>query len=112
MVAMTDVLEEAPRFRAGRIEIRPDQRTALVDGRPLSLTVRELQILALLSAQADRIMSREEVYEAIWGRPLAPGERSVDVYVSRVRSKFAEALPDTEVIQTHPGIGYNFCYQG
>jgi DNA-binding response OmpR family regulator len=106
------VLEQVPRFRAGRLEIRPAERTALIDGRPLNLTVREIEILALLAARPDRIMPREEVFETIWGRPLAPGERMVDVYVSRVRNKLASALPNTEVIQTHAGIGYHFCYEG
>ena len=93
---MSEVLARTPRFRAGRLEIRPDERSALVHGRPLSLTKRELEILALLAARPDLIMPREEVYEAIWGQPLSMGERSVDVYVSRVRSKLAEHIPDSE----------------
>ncbi len=36
----------------------------------------------------------------------------MDVYVSRVRGKLAEALPNTETIHTHPGIGYRFCHEG
>lgn len=109
---MGDALTRTPRARIGRLEVRPDEYAALIDGRPIDLTRRELEILALLAARPDRIMPREELYEAVWGKPPNDGERSVDVYVSRVRSKLAEALPNTETIHTHPGIGYRFCYEG
>jgi DNA-binding response OmpR family regulator len=112
MSPMSNVLAETPRSRVGRLEVRPDEYAALIDGRPLELTRRELEILSLLAARPDRIMPRDELYEAIWGKPLNGGERSVDVYVSRVRSKLAEVLPDVETIHTHPGIGYRFCYEG
>jgi DNA-binding response OmpR family regulator len=98
--------------RLGRLEVRPDEYAALIDGRPLDLTRRELEILALLAARPERIMPREELYESIWGKPLSDGERSVDVYVSRVRGKLPDALPDAETIHTRPGIGYRFCYEG
>jgi DNA-binding response OmpR family regulator len=109
---MGNVLADTPRTRVGRLEVRPDEFAALVDGRPLELTKRELEVLSLLAARPDRIMPREELYEGIWDKPLADGDRSVDVYVSRVRGKLAEALPDSETIHTHPGIGYRFCYEG
>ncbi|MGH2981509.1 MAG: hypothetical protein ACRDKV_05665 [Solirubrobacterales bacterium] len=48
------------RYRIGRLEIRPVEHAALVDGRPLSLTVRELQLLTELASNAERILSREE----------------------------------------------------
>ena len=53
---------------AGRLEIRPADHAALVDGRPLVLTVRELELLAELAHNADRVMTREELYLTVWGR--------------------------------------------
>jgi DNA-binding response OmpR family regulator len=100
------------RYRAGRLEIRPDEHAALVDGRPLSLTVRELQLLTELASNAERILSREELYEAIWGRPPRRSDRSLDVYVSRLRSKLGAALPELSLIHTHNGIGYRFSPDG
>lgn len=94
--------------RPGRLEIRPDEHAALVDGRPLSLTVRELQVLTTLAEHPERIMTREELFAAVWGRTPRGDDRSVDVYVSRLRSKFATALPGAELIHTHTGIGYRF----
>jgi DNA-binding response OmpR family regulator len=96
------------RYRAGRFEIRPDEHAALVDGRPLSLTVRELQLLTELASNAERILSREELYDAVWGRPPRRSDRSLDVYVSRLRAKLGVALPELRLIHTHTGIGYRF----
>jgi len=81
-------------YRAGRLEVRPDEHAALVDGRPLSLTLRELQLLTELASNAERIMTREELYGAIWGRSPRRSDRSLDVYVSRLRGKLGDALPE------------------
>jgi DNA-binding response OmpR family regulator len=97
---------------SGRLEIRPSEHAALVDGRPLSLTVRELQMLSTLAAHPQRIMTREELYVEIWGGEPRRDDRSVDVYVSRLRSKLGEALPGLELIHTHNGIGYRFSPDG
>jgi len=94
------------------LEIRPEEHTALVDGRPLSLTMRELQLLAALAARPQRILTREELYDAVWGRELRRADRSVDVYVSRLRTKLAEAMPGRTLIHTHNGIGYRFSPDG
>jgi DNA-binding response OmpR family regulator len=102
----------SPRLAAGRLQIRPEQHAALVDGRPLSLTTRELQLLVTLAAHPQRIMTRDEVFTAVWGGPPRPDDRSVDVYVSRLRAKLGEALPDLRLIHTHNGIGYRFSPDG
>jgi Response regulators consisting of a CheY-like receiver domain and a winged-helix DNA-binding domain len=94
------------------LEIRPEEHAALVDGRPLSLTMRELQLLVTLAAHPQRIMTREELYSEVWGREPRHADRSVDVYVSRLRSKLGEALPDRRLIHTHNGIGYRFSPDG
>jgi len=75
------------------LEIRPEEHAALVDGRPLSLTMRELQLLTTLAAHPQRILTREELYAEVWGREPRHDDRSVDVYVSRLRSKLSDALP-------------------
>jgi DNA-binding response OmpR family regulator len=96
---------------AGRLEIRPADHAALVDGRPLVLTVRELQLLTELAHNAERVMTREELYSRVWGRSYRKGDRSVDVYVGRLRAKLDRALPGRRFIHTHTGIGYRFSSQ-
>jgi DNA-binding response OmpR family regulator len=93
---------------AGRLEIRPADHAALVDGRPLVLTVRELQLLTELAHNAERVMTRADLYEAVWGRSYKKSDRSVDVYIGRLRAKLGRALPGRRFIHTHTGIGYRF----
>ena len=90
----------------GRLEIRPDEFSATVDGERLDLTVRELHLLTALAVRADRIVSRSELYAAVWGRPYHRDDRSVDVYVRKLRAKLDEAVPGSAFIHTHFGFGY------
>jgi DNA-binding response OmpR family regulator len=93
-------------LRVGELEVRPSEFTALADGRPLPLTPRELALLEALARRANRIVSREELYSAVWGRPFQEDNRSVDVYVGKLRQKLEEALPQRRYIHTHFGFGY------
>lgn len=95
-------------LRAGPLEVRFEERTVLADERPLMLTVREFQILTALVARADRIVCREDIYGAVWKQEMRDHDRSVDVYVSKVRTKLEDALPHWNYIQTHIGFGYCF----
>jgi DNA-binding response OmpR family regulator len=95
-------------LHAGDLEIRPDEYTALAQGRRLPLTVRELQLLTALAEREGRIVSRAELYAVVWGEPYRRADRSVDVYVAKLRQKLAEALPGGNFIHTHFGFGYRF----
>ena len=93
---------------AGELEIRPSEHLARARGRTLSLSVRELELLAALARREGRIVAREELYETVWGAPLRGQDRSVDVYVHKLRTKLAAVLPEWEFIHTHFGFGYRF----
>jgi len=95
-----------------RLEVRPADHAALADGRPLQLTVRELQVLTELAQNPERVMTREELFARVWKRAYRKSDRSVDVYVGRLRSKIARALPGSDYIHTHTGIGYRFSPDG
>ena len=97
---------------AGRLEIRPADHAALVDGRPLTLTVTELQLLTELAHNAERVMTRQELTSRVWGRDYRKSDRSVDVYIGRLRTKLGRALPGRRFIHTHTGIGYRFSPEG
>jgi DNA-binding response OmpR family regulator len=90
----------------GELEIRPSEYMALARGRPLQLTVRELDLLTALAERRDRIVSREELYGVVWEEPYRKSDRSVDVYVARLRQKLDEAIPGCAYIHTHFGFGY------
>jgi DNA-binding response OmpR family regulator len=74
--------------------------------------MRELQLLTILASNPHRIMTREELYAQVWGGTPRHADRSVDVYISRLRSKLGEALPESSLIHTHNGIGYRFSPDG
>jgi len=93
---------------AGEIEVRPDQFQAFVNGRSIDLTRREFELIALLSSAAGRVLEREEIYQRVWGYTMAHGDRSVDVFVRKLRAKLQHASPDWEYIHTHFGVGYRF----
>jgi DNA-binding response OmpR family regulator len=96
----TEVLEVGP------LEILPEQHLARADGHALMLSIRELRLLTELARRADRIMAREELFSLVWGREMRPGDRSVDVYVRKLRVKLHQALPGWCFIHTHFGFGY------
>ena len=94
--------------RAGDLEIRPAEFMALASGKRLHLTVRELELLTALAERSDRIVSREELFRVVWGEPYRKSDRSVDVYVGKLRQKLEEAVPGRRFIHTHFGFGYRF----
>ena len=100
--------EQAEVLIVGELEVRPSEHLARARGRTISLSVRELELLAALARREGRVVSREELYKTVWGRPLAGHDRSVDVYVHKLRSKLATALPEWAYIHTHFGFGYRF----
>ena len=95
-------------IKAGELEIRPSEYLALAGGRALTLSVRELDLLAALGRREGRIVAREELYETVWGAPMRASDRSVDLYVHKLRCQLATALPEWRFIHTHFGFGYRF----
>ena len=93
---------------AGELEIRADQFQAFVGGRSVDLTRREFELLELLAKAQGKVLQREEIYQAVWGYAMAHGDRSVDVFVRKVRQKLETASPDWSYIHTHFGVGYRF----
>jgi DNA-binding response OmpR family regulator len=93
---------------AGELEIRLEEGLVLATGQALTLSVREFELLVALAKKLGAIITREELYMTVWGGQLRAGDRSVDVYVSKLRGKLETALPDRRFIHTHPGFGYRF----
>jgi DNA-binding response OmpR family regulator len=90
----------------GPLEIAPDEHLARAGGHALTLSIRELRLLTELARRADHIVSREDLFDLVWGRAMRPGDRSVDVYVRKLRVKLDTALPGWSFIHTHFGFGY------
>jgi DNA-binding response OmpR family regulator len=93
---------------AGELEIRADQFQAFVRTTSVDLTRREFEVLQLLAQAKGKVLQREEIYQAVWGYTMAHGDRSVDVFVRKVRQKLEKVSPDWNYIHTHFGVGYRF----
>ncbi len=93
---------------AGELEIRADMFEAFVGGRAVGLTRREFELIQLLAASAGRVIPRDRIYERVWGYAMAHGDRSVDVFVRKLRKKLESASPGWLYLHTHFGVGYRF----
>ena len=92
----------------GELEIRPDQFQAFAGGRSLELTRREFELLHLLAGAPGNVLEREAIYQRVWGYAMAHGDRSVDVFIRKLRQKLERGSPSWSYIHTHFGIGYRF----
>jgi DNA-binding response OmpR family regulator len=95
-------------LEAGELQIRADQFQAFVGGQSIDLTRREFEVLQLLAQAEGKVLQREEIYQAVWGYAMAHGDRSVDVFIRKVRQKLEQASPQWAYIHTHFGVGYRF----
>jgi DNA-binding response OmpR family regulator len=93
---------------AGELEIRPDMFEAFVGGRAVGLTRREFELLHLLAEARGQVLERETIYQRVWGYAMAHGDRSVDVFIRKLRQKLEKLSPSWSYIHTHFGVGYRF----
>jgi DNA-binding response OmpR family regulator len=93
---------------AGELEVRLDQFQAFVDRRSVELTRREFELIHLLASVPGQVLQREDIYQRVWGYAMAHGDRSVDVFVRKLRQKLEKASPSWRYIHTHFGVGYRF----
>lgn len=93
---------------AGELEIRADRFQAFVGGGSLDLTRREFELLQLLADAKGQVLEREAIYQRVWGYAMAHGDRSVDVFIRKLRQKLEKRSPGWRYIHTHFGVGYRF----
>jgi DNA-binding response OmpR family regulator len=101
----------AKTMRFGSMEIDRDARTVSVGGRPADLTSYQFDLLVVLAERAGRVLTRDQIMEAVRGRELEAFDRSIDVHMGRIRAAI-EADPKTpKRILTVRGVGYVFAKQ-
>ena len=99
---------EAGPVVVGELEIRADQFQAFVGDGSLDLTRREFELLQLLADAKGQVLEREAIYQRVWGYAMAHGDRSVDVFIRKLRQKLEKRSPSWRYIHTHFGVGYRF----
>ncbi|HTW12492.1 MAG TPA: response regulator transcription factor [Solirubrobacteraceae bacterium] len=93
---------------AGELAIRPDRFDAYVGPEAAGLSRKEYDLLRQLAAADGRVLEREQIYQRVWGYTMVRGDRSVDVFVRKLRTKLERISPEWRYVHTHFGIGYRF----
>ncbi len=91
---------------ASGVAIDPERRLATKDGEPLDLTAKEFDLLAYLVNNAGRVISRDEILEAVWGAQRSTDSNVIEVFVCHLRNKIGDS--ENRIIQTIRGVGYFF----
>jgi DNA-binding response OmpR family regulator len=94
--------------RAGELEVDNSRLQTFVSGSSIGLTRKEFELLRLLAGAPNKVLTREEIYLHVWGYRMAHGDRSVDVYIRKLRQKLERHSPAWTYIHTHLGAGYRF----
>jgi DNA-binding response OmpR family regulator len=94
--------------RAGPVELDLAARRATVEGRALELTAREFDLLAFFVTNPDRVYSREQLMEAVWGSRYFGTARTVDNFVARLRAHIGDDAEAPRHLETVRGVGYRF----
>jgi two-component system phosphate regulon response regulator PhoB len=91
----------------GVLELRPDQHRVFVDGEELNLGPTEFKLLKFFMLSPERVYSREQILDLVWGRNVYIEERTVDVHIQRLR-KALQHTQAAKYVQTVRGTGYRF----
>lgn len=103
-------IPSAPSLRFACVSIDEAGHEAFVNGRKLTLTATEFQLLTVLAQNAGRVLTREQLISHVWGEAFFGNDRVVDVYVGQVRRKLQE-MAEKPLIETIRGVGYKFIDQ-
>jgi len=97
-----------PPIDLGGIHLDPRTLEVVVGGRPKRLSLREYQLLRFLMLHTDRIVTRDEIYETVWGEPAKDASNTLTVHIGRLRGKLGDDQKNPHIIQTMRGVGYRF----
>ena len=97
-------IENEKKLTAGSLTLNAEETTAYLDGQEVTLTVKEFQVLYKLLSYPKKTFTRNQLMDDIWGLETGSTPRSVDVYITKLREKFADCK-DFEIITVH-GLGY------
>ena len=95
-------------LRFGRLEIDRDARAVRIDGDARAMTSYQFDLLLAFAERAGRVLSREQLLDAVRGEALGPFDRSIDVHVGRLRAAIEDDPKHPKRIVTVRGVGYVF----
>lgn len=95
-------------LRFGDLTIDKRKRDAFVGNNPLRLSTMEFRIIWLLAHYSGEVVSRDRIHRGIYDRPYNGFDRSVDLYISRIRQKIGDSPASSTYVKTIRGVGYQF----
>jgi len=95
-------------LRFGRLEIDLGARVARLEGKPCDLTSHQFDLLVVLARSPGRVLSRDQIMDALKGHPLEAFDRSIDVHISRIRAVIEDDPKAPRRVLTVRGAGYLF----
>jgi DNA-binding response OmpR family regulator len=107
----TSVSRSTPVLRFGSLDIDRDARTVQVAGQLCELTSYQFDLLVAMAERAGRVLTRDQIMEAVRGRELEAFDRSIDVHIGRIRNAIEADSKDPKRILTVRGVGYVFAKQ-
>ncbi len=90
-------------YRVGNLTINKEKHLVTIDDRPLEMPKKEFNLLILLTSRPSKVFTREEIFNKIWGDDIFVGDRTIDVYIRKLREKIGDSA-----IKTIKGVGYKF----
>lgn len=95
-------------IRVGDLVVDASLRTVSMGGKPIDLTTMQFELLWYLAKRSGRVVSRDELYEALYNEKYNGFDRSVDVYISRIRQQLNDDVDNPSFVKTIRGVGYLF----
>jgi DNA-binding response OmpR family regulator len=102
----TQPTERGQAIQLEELRIDPESVQAYLDGRSAGLTPTEFRLLYALAQESPRVLTRDELLQQIWGRRLTRRDRTVDVFVRKLREKIDAQAPRHSFVHTRYGVGY------
>jgi len=100
--------DEEQRIKIGNLEIDENRRSIYVSGHMVDMTVKEFELLRLLMKNPNKVFTRDELLNQVWGYEYPGDIRTVDVHIRRIREKIEENPAKPSCILTKWGVGYYF----
>lgn len=95
-------------LQIGELKMNRDSGDVQLNGREISLTKKEFEVLYLMASQPDTVFGKNELFEKVWGYDSLGDTSTLTVHINRLRDKFREADPSADYIKTVWGRGYRF----
>lgn len=95
----------------GKLQMNPMQRSVLLEGKEISLTAKEFDILFYLASHPGIVFTHRQIYEAVWKKESFCDEGNITAHIGRIRKKIEPDPKEPVYIQTVRGVGYRFAKQ-